>query len=673
MLQSDQREKLIELTKSGASISERRRAQILLLYDRGFTTSEIAKEVELSPSRVRYWRRSFETKGMDIFLSISVPDSLPDKVEGDPREVSTTSAVEESPPPEMEVGMGASQTDDDSPIESLAAIDESPAQQDQTVPDPETYLTVKGQSDSILPEPITIEEFQVLHYFDSRHAQHVRAAATSLFDATLEHHNLPVERRALLATAATLHEIAVDTGTKATPKARAELILAQPLKDLSEEDQKIIAALVRHQRGKIKRITQDPSLFLPLDPSQALPLLALLRIAISLDTSKSQATRIEDITPTPQALYIVVKGEVAVEDAVATQKAGNLWRKLLGQNVRVITQEKAEAISLSQGGIPFPEPMKSPGVQPEDTLAEAGRKVFRYHFAEMLNHEQGTKLGEDIEELHDMRVAVRRMRVAFEIFQDAFTTKTIKKHNKGLRAIGRTLGRVRDLDVFMEKADRYLESLPEDKRTGLDPLFKAWRDQREISRQKMIDLLEGETYLSFLQEFNLFVNTPGAGAQKDMDDYHAPHLVRHVAPVMIYHRLGTVRAYEKILGMARIEQLHELRIEFKRLRYTLEFFREVLGPEGDLIIEEIKVVQDHLGDLNDADVACQILNEFLEGWETRQQDLPLNERENPEPIVAYLASKHAERHQLMVTFSETWAHFDRDEFRKNLAAAVAVL
>jgi CHAD domain-containing protein len=548
-----------------------------------------------------------------------------------------------------------------------------PPQQDKASRDSEPPAPAEVQTPPTVAQPITIEDFQALHQFVPHHAQYVRAAAIALFDATHDQHNLSMEQRTLLAAAAALHNIVADEEAKATPKGSAELILSQPLKDISEDDQKALAALIRHQRGKLKKVTQDPSLFLPLDPSQALPLLALLRIAIALDASHSQATRIETISVTPQALYIVVKGNYAVEDAVATQNAGDLWRKLYRQNVRVITQEKAEAISLFRGGIPFPEPMKSPGVQPEDTLAEAGRKVLRFHFAEMLLHEHGTKLGEDIEELHDMRVAVRRMRVAFEIFQDAFTPKTIKKHNKGLRAIGRTLGRVRDLDVFMEKADHYLEALPEGKRTGLDPLLKSWRDQRESARRRMIDFLEGESYLTFLQEFNLFVNTPGAGAQKDMDDYHAPHLVRHVAPVMIYNRLGTVRAYEKILGTARIEQLHELRIEFKRLRYTMEFFREVLGSEGDLIIEEIKDVQDHLGDLNDADVACQILNAFLEGWEARQQNLPLFERESPEPIVAYLAFKHAERHRLMVTFGETWAHFDRDDFRKNIATAVAVL
>jgi CHAD domain-containing protein len=660
MLQPDQKEKLTTLTQSGSSLSERRRAQLLLLYDRGLTTSEIAKEVDLSPSRVRYWRRSFEIKGMDIFPSLSELDSPKEEAEGPSGRRAPTNAGTAAPPSGVVEGMEHRLADGDGPTEGAVAQEELPRKDSPLV-------------DSNASQPISILEFQTAHCIDPHHAEHMRSSATRLFDATQELHKLPMELRVLLATAASLHELGLDTDVNIGQKAIEDLILAYPLKEISEQDQKMIAALIRRQRGKPRKLTQEPSAFLPLDPSQALPLLALMRIAIATDTSKSQTTQIENITLTPRALYLVVKDGYAVEDAVAVQQAGALWNKLFKQNVRVISQEKADAILLSQGGIPFPEPMKSPGVKPEDTLAEAGRKVLRYQFAEMLAHEQGTKLGEDIEELHDMRVAVRRMRVAFEIFQEAFTAKTLKRYSKGLKIIGRTLGNVRDLDVFMEKADRYLETLPEEKRSGLDPLFRAWRDQREIARQKMINFLEGEIYLTFLQEFNLFVNTPGAGAQKDMEDYHAPHLVRHVAPVMIYNRLGTVRAYEKILETPRIEQLHELRIEFKRLRYIMEFFREVLGPEVDSIIEEIKSVQDHLGDLNDANVACQILNTFLEGWETRQQRLPLNERENPEPIVAYLASKHAERHRLMVTFGEKWAAFDREAFRRNLAEAVAVL
>ncbi len=99
-----------------------------------------------------------------------------------------------------------------------------------------------------------------------------------------------------------------------------------------------------------------------------------------------------------------------------------------------------------------------------------------YHFAEMLRHEEGTRLGEDIEALHDMRVATRRLRAAFEVFGPAFDKQTLKVHLAGLRMTGRTLGAVRDMDVFMEKAQKYLQTLPEARQSGLDPLLEHWKE-----------------------------------------------------------------------------------------------------------------------------------------------------------------------------------------------------
>ncbi len=80
---------------------------------------------------------------------------------------------------------------------------------------------------------------------------------------------------------------------------------------------------------------------------------------------------------------------------------------------------------------------------------------------------------------------------------------------------------------------------------------------------------------------------------------------------MIYECLGKVRSYQRILHSASIEQLHQLRIDFKRLRYTMEYFREVLGSEAKWIIDENQKSPGPPRDLNDADVACTILNNFL--------------------------------------------------------------
>ena len=323
--------------------------------------------------------------------------------------------------------------------------------------------------------------------------------------------------------------------------------------------------------------------------------------------------------------------------------------------------------------IPFPTLRKNPGIEENDSMAEAGRKILRFHFAHMLAHEEGTRNGQDIEELHDMRVATRRMRAAFEVFGPYFRQKAVKKHLKRLRTAGRALGRVRDLDVFMEKAQRYLETLSEEKRPGLDPLLNAWGQDRTAERDQLLDYLDSENYKLFKQEFNEFVSTPGDGVLPISETAQTPNLVHHVVPVLIYTRLAAVRAYEQIVTNASMEQLHALRIEFKKLRYAMEFFREVLGGEAREVIDEIKIVQDHLGDLNDANVACQNLREFIETWEERQVDLPIHERQNPEPVVAYLAARHDERHNLMIVFPKAWSQFNRPDTLKNIALSISGL
>jgi len=315
----------------------------------------------------------------------------------------------------------------------------------------------------------------------------------------------------------------------------------------------------------------------------------------------------------------------------------------------------------------------SPGLRSDDPLAEAGRKVWRYHFAQMLLHEQGTLLGEDIEELHDMRVATRRMRAAFDVFAGAFAPKALKRHLKGLRLTGRTLGKVRDLDVFIDKARHYQASLPMERQGDLDPLLHAWGQQREAGRQEMIVYLQSNRYQTFKTKFHEFLATPGAGALPRAEATLVPFLVREAAPVLIYNRLAAVRSFDAILEQATLDQFHALRIEFKKLRYTLEYFREVLGEEAKSIINEIKGLQDHLGDLNDARVAAGLLRDFLESWDTLQATRPVAERRGPEAILDYLAYTYAERQRLMLTFKGAWGHFNRQELREKLARAVAVL
>ena len=101
------------------------------------------------------------------------------------------------------------------------------------------------------------------------------------------------------------------------------------------------------------------------------------------------------------------------------------------------------------------------------------------------------------------------MRAAFRVAEAAFEPKDVKPYIKGLRATGRALGPVRDLDVFMQEAEEYLAGRPEGEQAGLAPLIGAWREEREVARTKMLAFLAGKRYGSFKDAFQSFLSADG--------------------------------------------------------------------------------------------------------------------------------------------------------------------
>lgn len=319
-------------------------------------------------------------------------------------------------------------------------------------------------------------------------------------------------------------------------------------------------------------------------------------------------------------------------------------------------------------------PRQKIGLKPTDTMAEAGRKVLGFHFAHMLKHESGARLGEDIEALHDMRVATRRMRAALRVFGSAFTNKKHKRLTKGLQATGRALGPVRDLDVLLEKLAHYRQELPpESDRPGLTPLLNGWDSQRQAARSKMLAYLDSQEYFRFKQYLLKFVKTKDFGTRPQPRGVPVADQLQYIVPRLIYSRYEEVGAYEPLLQNASVETLHQLRLTFKAFRYTLEFFQELLGKEVQAVISEVKAMQDHLGALNDAEVTSHLLRDFLADWEKQQAELPLVERQSPAQVMGYLNSTVEERHRLLVSFPQAWANFNRSKFRRQLAQAIGKL
>jgi len=147
----------------------------------------------------------------------------------------------------------------------------------------------------------------------------------------------------------------------------------------------------------------------------------------------------------------------------------------------------------------------------------------------------------------------------------------------------------------------------------------------------------------------------------------APHRVRDTAGSRIWLAYEQVRAYEAVLRWADIETVHQLRIAAKWLRYTLEFFREALGPEADLLIPRVVALQDHLGLLHDADVAIALTRQFL------VSNAGTLSRGGTQAIAAYLALQERELARLRRTMGVPWRGVSGPTFRRLLGRAVAAL
>jgi CHAD domain-containing protein len=311
----------------------------------------------------------------------------------------------------------------------------------------------------------------------------------------------------------------------------------------------------------------------------------------------------------------------------------------------------------------LPRVPTSPGIKPDDPLGEAGRKVLRMHLARMLHFEAGTRSGEDTEDLHRMRVATRRMRAAWRVFDGAYRPKVQRRYVAELRATAGALGEVRDLDVLLEHLDEYVGRLPGPGREAVDPLRQAWRRQREAARGRLVARLDSKQYRDFVDDYLEFTESPGVGVlQAAMG---TPSVVRDTAGSRILTAYEHVRAYESIITWADVPTLHALRIEFKRLRYALEYFVEVMPIGARKLIATVTEAQDHLGLLHDADVAAATTRAWLNA---NAPQLPAASRE---AVGLYLDSREADVERLRRSFRPLWRRITGRPFRRALGVAIA--
>jgi CHAD domain-containing protein len=233
---------------------------------------------------------------------------------------------------------------------------------------------------------------------------------------------------------------------------------------------------------------------------------------------------------------------------------------------------------------------------------------------------------------------------------------------------------VRDLDVFLLHIREHETQTGEEGSGDLSYFVDHWLGIRNRAQEKLVRYLEQDAYREFREIFDNFTTTPGLGARKLREKKEPrPGLIAHVVPTMVYARLADVLAYGPYIETATVERLHALRMRFKKLRYTVEFFQEVLGEPVRKVLKDIVRVQDILGELQDSQTASEMIEKYLKSFEKEQALLPVRDRISSTPMLSYLVARQNRRHEILQSFMTTWKSFDRPEFRKRLAKAISTL
>lgn len=219
------------------------------------------------------------------------------------------------------------------------------------------------------------------------------------------------------------------------------------------------------------------------------------------------------------------------------------------------------------------------------------RELLVEQYRTMVSNDPGVRLGEDPEALHQARVATRRSRALLRAAHGLVAPDWAEPLRAELKWIGGLLGPVRDLDVLLEHLDSEAATLEGEDVRAFRRLRGRLVAERREGRETLLEAMSSERYFRVLDVL------AGAG-EAPAGDLARP--LNEIAGVA-FARLR--KAAKALPPKPTDDELHGVRIETKRARYAAELAAPELGKSGPRFVERAKVLQDVIGEHQDACVA----------------------------------------------------------------------
>lgn len=224
---------------------------------------------------------------------------------------------------------------------------------------------------------------------------------------------------------------------------------------------------------------------------------------------------------------------------------------------------------------------------PDRPVGEVVSRALLVDLARMVAHEPGTRTGEDPEELHQMRVATRRLRSTLRTFRPVLDREWADGLRDRLRDLAGALGEVRDLDVRLARLDA--EVVEGAAAAGLAEVRAHVAADRAAARERLVAVMDRPDHQALLTDLLAAARSPRCTDPATPAGPALTPLVR--------------KAWKRARAAVDDAPPHEVRIALKRLRYAAEAAEPAVGKRARKIAKAAAAGQEVLGEYQDAAVA----------------------------------------------------------------------
>jgi CHAD domain-containing protein len=258
--------------------------------------------------------------------------------------------------------------------------------------------------------------------------------------------------------------------------------------------------------------------------------------------------------------------------------------------------------------LPTPPPLKPP--RRSDSIAEHLRYTLIRQLDILLSRDPGVRLGGESEDVHQMRVAARRMRAVLRAARPLLKREWEEPLRTRLGWLGRQLSAARDLDVQIAHFKGQYDSVKPQDRPALDRFIDYLQGERAKVQRQLVRQLRRRRYVGLINRLTPAVREPMIVS----DDITLPDLAGKA-----FRKLQ--QAVKPLDVSASNAQWHGVRIRAKRARYAAELSERYSGHAATQYLDQMKRVQELLGDIQDAVMAERHLRRFASKREERPSAL----------------------------------------------------